>query len=278
MKPRPCAGVFVYRPGPFWDFNPSSSIPADCRVIALSRSGNQTGLGAVILRSLMSKDPRESEAPQFASSPCMLHELREDGTLVDDPVQARDVQRWRRAERRRLIALRSALSQDHRARQTAEITKSLDGVLASLALASPVISGYWPIAAEPDLRPWMKAMRASGVQVALPVALKLGEPLVFRDWSPDAPMARGLYNIPYPADGEVVVPDIVLAPLIGFDAHCFRLGFGGGFFDRTLAALRPKPVAIGVGYAEAEIRTIYPQPHDVRMDWVVTGKGTRAAS
>jgi 5,10-methenyltetrahydrofolate synthetase len=208
----------------------------------------------------------------------MLHELREDGTLVDDPVQARDVQRWRRAERRRLIALRSALSQDHRARQTAEITKSLDGVLASLALASPVISGYWPIAAEPDLRPWMKAMRASGVQVALPVALKLGEPLVFRDWSPDAPMARGLYNIPYPADGEVVVPDIVLAPLIGFDAHCFRLGFGGGFFDRTLAALRPKPVAIGVGYAEAEIRTIYPQPHDVRMDWVVTGKGTRAAS
>jgi 5,10-methenyltetrahydrofolate synthetase len=226
----------------------------------------------------MGNDPHEYEAPQFVSSPCMLHELRDDGTVDDEPVQARDVQRWRKAERRRLIALRSALSEDYRAQQTVEITKGLDGLLTRLAFASPVISGYWPIAAEPDLRSWMKAMRSSGVRVALPVALKLGEPLVFRDWSADARMARGLYNIPYPADGEVVVPDIVLAPLIGFDAHCFRLGFGGGFFDRTLAALRPGPVAIGVGYAEAEIRTIYPQPHDVRMDWVVTGKGPRAAS
>ena len=69
------------------------------------------------------------------------------------------------------------------------------------------------------------------------------------------------------------MPDIVIAPVVGFDSQCYRLGFGGGFFDRTLATLRPKPLAVGVAYPEAAIRTIYPQPHDIAMDCIVTGSG-----
>jgi hypothetical protein len=86
--------------------------------------------------------------------------------------------------------------------------------------------------------------------------------------------ARGLWNIPHPADGKLIVPNVVIAPVVGFDLEGFRLGYGGGFFDRTLARLNPKPLTIGVGYPEAELRTIFPQPHDIPMDWVVTGSGT----
>jgi 5-formyltetrahydrofolate cyclo-ligase len=81
----------------------------------------------------------------------------------------------------------------------------------------------------------------------------------------------GLWKIPYPAEGAEIVPRVVPAPLVGFDKDCFRLGYGGGFFDRTLARFPTKPLVIGVGYPNALIRTIFPQPHDIPMDWVVTG-------
>jgi 5,10-methenyltetrahydrofolate synthetase len=76
-------------------------------------------------------------------------------------------------------------------------------------------------------------------------------------------------------DGRVIVPDIVIAPVVGFDQQCYRLGFGGGFYDRTLAELKPYPLTIGVGYPESAIRTIFPQPDDIPMDWIVTGHETR---
>jgi len=79
----------------------------------------------------------------------------------------------------------------------------------------------------------------------------------------------GLCKIPVPADGDDVVPNIVIAPVVGFDEACFSLGYGGGFFDRTLAALAPRPVIIGVGYAQAAMTTIHPLPHDVPMDVIV---------
>jgi 5,10-methenyltetrahydrofolate synthetase len=91
---------------------------------------------------------------------------------------------------------------------------------------------------------------------------------------PEARVARGLWNIPYPADGEAIVPNVVIAPLVGFDFQCYRLGYGGGFFDRTLATLNPKPLAIGVDYPDAELHRIFPRPHDIPMDWVVTAAGT----
>jgi 5-formyltetrahydrofolate cyclo-ligase len=201
--------------------------------------------------------------------PCFLHELGPNGAPGLDPRQARDVARWRKAERDRLIGARLGLSADHRAAQTLAIA----GDLSPLIPTAPgtMISVYWPIKAEPDLRPWMHAMWKREVRIALPVAIAMGQPLMFREWRPNARMARGLWKIPYPADGTEVVPSVVLAPVVGFDKDCFRLGYGGGFFDRTLARFTEKPLVIGVGYPGALIPTIFPQPHDIPMDWVVTG-------
>jgi 5-formyltetrahydrofolate cyclo-ligase len=202
------------------------------------------------------------------SAPCFMHELRPDGTLVDQQ-QSCDVARWRKAERERLLGARLKLSAEYRAEQTLAIGNDLDRLVCPAAGA--IVSAYWPIRAEPDLRPWMRAKWEQGIRIALPVALALGQPLVFREWRPDAPLARGLWKIPYPADGAEVIPTVVLAPVIGFDAACYRLGYGGGFFDRTLARMTEKPLAIGLGYRDAAIRTIFPQPHDIPMDWMVTG-------
>jgi 5,10-methenyltetrahydrofolate synthetase len=204
------------------------------------------------------------------SPPCLMHELGAGGGVGVDPVQARDVARWRKAERERLIAARMALPAELRATQTQAMAEDLDRLIPEGA--GTIVSVYWPIRAEPDLRRWMRARRAGGTRIALPVALELGRPLVFREWHPDAPMARGLWQIPIPADSApAVVPTVVIAPLVGFDAGCYRLGYGGGFFDRTLAAIAGKPLVIGVGYSITAIPTIYPQPHDIPMDWIVTG-------
>ena len=204
-----------------------------------------------------------------SSPPCALHQLGSDGAPRVDPVQAQDVARWRKAERERLLAERSALTVEYRTQHALVIAEALERILA--AVAGTTVSVYWPIRAEPDLRPWMHALSQAGMRVALPVALALGQALVFREWHPHARLARGLWKIPYPADGAEVTPDIAIAPLVGFDDGCYRLGYGGGFFDRTLASLSPKALAIGVGYPSAALCTIYPQPHDVPMDWIVTG-------
>ena len=204
-----------------------------------------------------------------ASSPCMLHEVTPDGTRWADPQQSLDVARWRKAERQRLLGTRIALSERYRSEQTLAIGRTLDQILATVPLLA--VSVYWPIRAEPDLRAWMGALSRQGIRVALPVAVALGQPLVFREWHPQARLARGLWKIPYPADGAEVIPNVTIAPLVGFDGACYRLGYGGGFFDRTLAKLNPRPLAIGVGYGGAALTTIFPQPHDVPMDWIVAG-------
>jgi 5,10-methenyltetrahydrofolate synthetase len=138
-----------------------------------------------------------------------------------------------------------------------------------------IISVYWPIQAEPDLREWMKTKWEQGFRIALPVATALRQPLIFREWSPGCKMGRGLWKIPYPAEGAEVVPTVTLAPVVGFDAAFYRLGYGGGFFDRTLAQMAGRPLAIGVGYPCALIPTIFPQPHDIPMNSIVTGGAAR---
>jgi 5-formyltetrahydrofolate cyclo-ligase len=97
--------------------------------------------------------------------------------------------------------------------------------------------------------------------------------MVFREWTPQTKMAAGVYDIPIPIESAEVVPNIALIPLAGFDDAGYRLGYGGGFFDRTLAVLAPRPLAIGVGFELARVPTIYPQPHDIPLDYVVTELG-----
>jgi len=209
----------------------------------------------------------------YASPPCFAHELASsaDGMVAVDPVAATDVARWRKAERARLVAARLRISSAER-RQVATGVADALGQFAD-QLGVQVISVYWPFRGELDLVPWMRALAASGRRVALPVVEQRGHPLVFREWWPGCRLERGIWNIPVPAEGPPLVPEMVVAPVIGFDHDCYRLGYGGGYFDRTLAALSPRPTAIGVGHPDAGIATIYPQPHDIPMDAVITGDG-----
>lgn len=211
----------------------------------------------------------ENDPIVVASSPCLLSELTADGALRVDPVQARDVARWRKATRERLLAARSGFTAACRSQQAQAMAHALDQILAPFS--SIIVSVYWPIRGEPDLREWAHTLSRKAIRVALPVAAALRQPLVFREWQPGARLAHGLWKIPYPAEGAEVIPDVVIAPVVGFDGACYRLGYGGGFFDRTLARQSPRPLAIGVGYPSAALATIFPQPHDVPMDWIVTG-------
>lgn len=206
---------------------------------------------------------------RHASPPCFMHELQEDGLpAAADPQAAADLRRWRGTERERLIAARLALPADIRAGHAAAIAARLDALLGDVA--GRLVGLYWPFRGEPDLRGWADGLRARGGAVALPVVVEKGAPLVFRLWKPGEPLAKGVWNIPVPAAGEPVLPDVVVSPVVGFDAANYRLGYGGGFYDRTLAAMPRRPRVFGVGYALQRIATIYPQPHDIAMDMVLT--------
>ena len=216
----------------------------------------------------------------FSSPPCYAAEVAPEyfDPLAVDPEQARDVARWRKAERTRLRAARLALSVAERK----EIGEALAGYLRQVlqdrfgGAQGKVLSAYWPIKGEPDLRPLMADLHEGGVTVTLPLVETKAAPLTFRRGTPETRMVRGDWNIPVPPpDAPVVTPDIALAPLVGWTADGYRLGYGGGYFDRTLAALSPKPFVVGIGINAAQLKTIYPQPHDIPLDLILTEKGVQ---
>ena len=182
------------------------------------------------------------------------------------------VKLWRRGERERLIALRQSLPADERRR----CGERIEAELRVLVAERPGILGvYWPFRAEFDPRLLIDWAVASGRGVALPVVVDKNGPLEYRAWRPGETLVDGVWGIPVPEKRDIVTPRVVLAPLVGFDRACYRLGYGGGYFDRTLAALSPRPLAIGVGFAAQLLETIHPQPFDVPMDLIVTESGTR---
>jgi len=228
--------------------------------------------------------PQDFEAPgaeavgarHAASPPCFMHEvdpsyfgLDRDGFALGWP----QVRAWRRDMRARLVAARKAMAPEDRARQTALLSERLEAQLAPFG-SGAVVALYWPINGEPGLAPVMQRLDRRGVQVVLPVPARPVAPLAFRRWRPRAAMAGGVGGIPVPAEGESLVPDLLVVPVVGFDGACHRLGHGAGYYDRTLAALRPGAQAIGVGFAEARLSTIHPQPHDEPMDAILTPEGT----
>jgi len=216
----------------------------------------------------------------FSSPPCYAAEVAPEyfDPMAVDPEQARDVARWRKAERTRLRSARLALSVAERKEIGEALAGHLRQVLKDRFGGAPgkVFSAYWPIKGEPDLRPLMVELHKAGITVALPLVETRAAPLTFRRWTPETRMVRGDWNIPVPPpDAPVVRPDIALAPLVGWTADGYRLGYGGGYFDRTLAALSPKPFVVGIGINAAQIKTIYPQPHDIPLDLILTEKGVQ---
>jgi 5-formyltetrahydrofolate cyclo-ligase len=211
------------------------------------------------------------------SPPCLAEGF--DPSDIDQE-QAQDVARWRKAERVRLRAERDGLGVAERQAVSAALCAALDRFLRERFgdLRGRVFSGYWPIKGEPDLRPVLEALHRQGVRVALPLVEVKAAPLVFRRWTPETRMVRGDWNIPVPPpDAEVVVPEIALAPVVGWTDDAYRLGYGGGYFDRTLAALSPRPFTIGIGFQSARLDTIFPQPHDIRLDVILTEVGVASA-
>ena len=192
--------------------------------------------------------------------------------MSTDPA-AGGIQPWRRVRRAVLIAARVALSQVERNGASPAVAELVRAHVPELRRAT--IGFYWPFRAEIDLRPLVRACLVEGAHAALPVVVDRHAPLEFRAWRPGTRMEAGVWNIPVPADRHVVLPDVVLAPLVGFDAAGFRLGYGGGFYDRTLAALHPRPLVVGVGHDLGALETIHPRWHDIPMDAVVTPSGIR---
>ncbi len=198
---------------------------------------------------------------------------------VPDPLPAQEVAGWRRAKRTRLLAARQQMSAEARKAASEALATHVAAFVAKRFgdVTGRRLSVYWPIRSEPDLRSLLHLWHGAGAEVALPVVEVKFSPLVFRRWLPDVPMVRGDWNIPVPAPSAPrMVPEVALAPLVGWDARCYRLGYGGGYFDRTLAALSPRPFVIGVGYQFGRLATIHPQPHDIALDAIMTEEGLQA--
>lgn len=176
---------------------------------------------------------------------------------------------WKRAMRKEMLGRRAALGDAAHAALSARIVAHLRTALA----APEVLVFCWPIKHEPDVRAIVAEWAKRGTRAALPVVVAEASPLAFREWRPDTPLEADRYGIPTPVAGDWLQPDLILLPLNGFDGDGYRLGYGGGYFDRTLAALAPRPLAVGVGFEVNRLASIRPEGHDQRLDWLVTEDG-----
>lgn len=142
--------------------------------------------------------------------------------------------------------------------------------------AGEIVSGVWPLPGEPDLRPALAALSAAGARIALPVTPRRGQPLSFRLWRPGEPLRDGPFGTKEPAAGDPVLPDRLLVPLLAFDLAGRRLGWGAGYYDRTLSAL-PGRAALGVGFACQQMPCVPAGPEDVPLPAVATERGVMEA-
>ena len=188
--------------------------------------------------------------------------------MPQNPAELKD---WRKANRERLIAARMALPATTLEEYRQRIDRSLE--LSFPGLARSRLAFCWPIKHEYDARHFARTLRERGALTALPVVVAPKKPLVFREWHPGVKLAVGALNISYPVDSPEIQPNAVILPMNGWDAQGYRLGYGAGFFDRTLASLAQRPVVIGVSYELARLETIFPQEWDIPMDYVVTERG-----
>jgi len=187
------------------------------------------------------------------------------------PPESTEIADWRRDQRKRLIALRESIAPGQllgwRIAIDSHLLRGFPGLRGS------VVAICWPYRNEYDARHLAAQLRAAGTTILLPVVLAKAAPLQFREWHPGVAMARGTLGIPYPTETPFVRPKVVLLPMVGFDRAGYRLGYGGGYFDRTLAAAQPRPIVIGVVHELARMETIHPQVHDIPVDYVVTERG-----
>jgi 5-formyltetrahydrofolate cyclo-ligase len=180
---------------------------------------------------------------------------------------------FRAGLRREKLAARTALAANpaEHAALSARIEAHLEHWLLG---RKPAAIGFCAaMRGEFDAAPLVTRLLAAGWQAVMPVVITPNAPMQFRHWTPTLPMTVDRHGIPIPDSAETAVPDILLLPLVAFDAAKYRIGYGGGYFDRTLAAYVPRPYAIGVGFELARVPSVAPQPHDEPCDTIVTELG-----
>ncbi|HYD29721.1 MAG TPA: 5-formyltetrahydrofolate cyclo-ligase [Azospirillaceae bacterium] len=136
-----------------------------------------------------------------------------------------------------------------------------------------VVAGYWPMGTEADVRPLLLSLHQAGHTCALPVVAERGRPLSFRAWAPETKLVKAAFGVREPeATAPEVRPSVLLVPLLSFDRAGHRLGYGGGFYDRTIQALRTGggALTVGVGFAAQEVTAVPRDDHDQVLDWIVT--------
>jgi 5-formyltetrahydrofolate cyclo-ligase len=211
-------------------------------------------------------DPKD-EPREYSSPVCYAPDLEVA------PANWSEIKAWRKATRAAIITRRMARDPADRKRLSEPVIEYLRSAID--VTRHPVVGLYWPIRAEIDLREFARELVRAGGTVGLPVVVQDAAPVEFWRWRPGVALKRGHWNIPVPPERDVVCPDVLVVPLVGFDSGRYRLGYGGGFYDRTLAAAAPRPHTIGIAFADAELPTIYPQPHDIPMDVIVTERFNR---
>ena len=179
-----------------------------------------------------------------------------------------DIRLWRKTMRAELLEKRAAVSTEQHQAWSDTIT----GLLVSgfPMLRQMTVSLYWPFQGEFDPRYAIRHFRESGAVAALPVVIEKRAPLQFREWWPGVATSKGVFDLPVPEGTRVVVPQALLIPPVGFDDRGYRLGYGGGYFDRTLSTISPQPLKIGVAFEMSRLETIYPQAYDIPLDFIVT--------
>ena len=183
----------------------------------------------------------------------------------------------KKALRRRLLEERLALP-DRQARSAA-----LQQIMRIwlVGRTDTVIGAYWPIKGEFDPLPALHRWKEDGELLEQPQRRRIGLPVVNREhktmtfhaWYPGCPMEEDAYGIPKPKDTELIVPTLLFAPCVGYGPGGYRLGYGGGFYDRMLASLEPKPVTVGLGFGPGFVDDLEPEPHDVPLDAILNDYG-----
>jgi 5-formyltetrahydrofolate cyclo-ligase len=189
------------------------------------------------------------------------------------PVGWEEIRQWRKQQRHALLEQRMAAPLAQRLEQ-GEAAKQHLRAAVNIG-AHRTLGIYWPLRAEMDVRDIGRAHLDAGGSVALPVVVERNAAVEFWRWEPGMKMSKGIWDIPIPAARELVHPDMLIVPLVGFDAGCYRLGYGGGYYDRTIAAASPRPLCVGLGFGMATLPSIFPQPHDIPMQMIVTEQGVQ---
>ncbi len=234
----------------------------------------------------------EPEVNELSSSPCYASEVNNEYMGYDseenmsinnenniskandtdicpsDPNDWESIHHWRKSKRELLIRARLKIGSKNRKQCLQVMQSRMTEILSSLPVGT--IGFYWPFKGEFDFRDLVENLLNQGWKAALPVVVNKETPLEFRLWTPEIKLVPGIWNIPVPEERNILIPTVLIVPLVGFDNNNYRLGYGGGYYDRTIASFNCPPVTIGVGLDLCKLDTIFPQRHDIPMDKIVT--------